>query len=82
MNVTVKKKLTVLTTVLSSISVDVTVTVLSGDTSGSSTNTPSTTLVHLIFGAGTPSAVQVRVALPGDTTIVLLGGAVMFAGTV
>lgn len=81
-NVTVKKKLTVLTVVLSSGRVDVTVTELPGATSGSSISMLSTILVHVISGAGTPSAVQVRVALLGDTTVVSLGGVVMLAGTV
>ena len=39
-------------------------------------------LSHTISGAGTPSAVQVREALPGDTTVVSFSEAVMVTGTV
>ena len=39
-------------------------------------------LSHTISGAGTPLAMQVKEALPGDTTVVSLGGVVMVTGTV
>ena len=43
---------------------------------------PLKSLSHVIFGAGTPSAIQVSVALLGDTTTILIGGRIKIGGTV
>ena len=42
---------------------------------------PFFTLSQVMFGLGTPSAVQENMAGSGDTTLTLMGGAVMEGGT-
>lgn len=51
-------------------------------TSSNDSNMLLFTLSHVMLGAGTPSAMQVSVTLPGVTTVVVTGPIVMFGGTV
>ena len=79
----VKKKLIILVVVLpTKVFCCVIYISTSCTTGGIIINVLLNSLSHTISGAGTPSAVQVREALPGDTTVVSLGGVVMIAGTV
>ena len=79
----VKKKVTVLIVVLViRVCVIVMSVMLSSATmAGISCRAPSTSLSHVIVGAGTPSASQVRLELAGDVTVSFIGAAVMVAGT-
>ena len=52
------------------------------ESSITSISVPLFTLSQVMFGLGTPSAVQENMAGSGDTTLTLMGGAVMEGGTV
>ena len=51
------------------------------ESSSTSISVPLFTLSQVMFGLGTPSAVQENMAGSGDTTLTLMGGAVMEGGT-